>query len=450
MPKASIITPAHERMNPYLLETYRSLQRQTLEEWEWIVLLNHGGMLPPEASADPRVRSVMVEPPADSGIGWLKAEAASHATGEFIFELDGDDLLDSMALEYAARAFDAGADFVYSDFAEFQDGTWKPVWYSTAYGWQNYAVVFEGHALVAMRAPEATAQNLRRIEWAPNHFRAWRRETYERIGGHNRELRVCDDHELVLRTYLDGAKIVHVPRCLYFYRVHAGQTTKRQNAEIQRTDEGVYLRYVLPLAEAWARRAGLRCVDLCGGINPYPRFDILDVYLENEAAPLATPEENLRGILPAVFRGDLNQKWPLPDNSVGVIRAFDAIEHLRDPVHTMNEAWRVLAPGGFLITHTPSTDGRGAFCDPTHVSFWNELSFRYYTQKQSARFVPAFRGRFHVAHLRTFFPDDWHAKNKLSYVRADLIAIKEGYHPMGATHWGEAPPRGESKAAPAP
>ncbi len=37
----------------------------------------------------------------------------------------------------------------------------------------------------------------------------------------------------------------------------------------------------------------------------------------------------------------------------------------------MNEIWRICKPGATLDILVPSTDGRGAFQDPTHVSFWN-------------------------------------------------------------------------------
>jgi len=49
----------------------------------------------------------------------------------------------------------------------------------------------------------------------------------------------------------------------------------------------------------------------------------------------------------------------------------------------MNEAWRVLKPGGILDLAVPCValaDGSvnpGAFADPTHVSFWT-LDDRYY------------------------------------------------------------------------
>ena len=63
------------------------------------------------------------------------------------------------------------------------------------------------------------------------------------------------------------------------------------------------------------------------------------------------------------------------------------IEHLRDSLHTMREMYRVLAPGGYAVLSVPSTDGRGAFQDPTHVSFWNENSFLYYTDREWAKYI---------------------------------------------------------------
>ncbi len=72
--------------------------------------------------------------------------------------------------------------------------------------------------------------------------------------------------------------------------------------------------------------------------------------------------------------------WSWETSSVEVIRAHDIIEHLPDKIHTMNEAHRVLVPGGRLDIKVPTTDGPGAWQDPQHVSFWNRNSFLYYTK----------------------------------------------------------------------
>jgi len=82
---------------------------------------------------------------------------------------------------------------------------------------------------------------------------------------------------------------------------------------------------------------------------------------------------------------DLRDLWPWSDSSVAEILAMDVIEHLPDKIHTMNEMWRVLAPGAVVHIGVPTTDGPGAFQDPTHVSFWNRRSFLYYEDGNSYR-----------------------------------------------------------------
>ena len=85
---------------------------------------------------------------------------------------------------------------------------------------------------------------------------------------------------------------------------------------------------------------------------------------------------------------DLNViPWPWPENTFDRVVAYDLIEHLQSPIDTMNEICRVMRPGGQADILVPSTDGRGAWQDPTHVynpftqktgSYWNENSFLYY------------------------------------------------------------------------
>jgi hypothetical protein len=87
---------------------------------------------------------------------------------------------------------------------------------------------------------------------------------------------------------------------------------------------------------------------------------------------------NVDRVAPADVVTDLEQRWPWEDSTVEHIVAHDIIEHLHDKIHTMNEAHRVLAPAGTIEIAVPTTDGPGAWCDPTHVSYWNRLSFRYY------------------------------------------------------------------------
>lgn len=82
---------------------------------------------------------------------------------------------------------------------------------------------------------------------------------------------------------------------------------------------------------------------------------------------------------------DVAAGLPYEDGTVDEVRAFDFLEHVpRDKViFVMEEIWRVLKPGGRLEHFTPSTDGRGAFQDPTHRSYWNINSWLYYMNDQN-------------------------------------------------------------------
>lgn len=90
---------------------------------------------------------------------------------------------------------------------------------------------------------------------------------------------------------------------------------------------------------------------------------------------------------PAGFVGlgrphDLAAPWPLEDASVAVLRANHVFEHLPEPVHALNAAWRVLQPGGLLLVTVPAADSPGAVAHPEHRSLWNLDSFRFWTDPQ--------------------------------------------------------------------
>lgn len=416
--KISIITPLSESGNAYIGDVYTSLKAQTFTNWEWVVLQNNGGRAPMSLRGDKRVKLHRENDPnqgsmqSRGSIGWFKKRACALSTGEIIVELDHDDLLSPNALKKVAEAVEHGADFVYSDFAEFFDKTWVPnnmIDPLGIYGWKRYPIKYDGHKLIALKAPEVTPHNLRYVDWTPNHVRAWTRKAYDQIGGHDATFPVADDHDLVSRFYLAKMHMVYIPECLYFYRVHEKNNVKTQNGEIRSQTDRVYNKIIWALGERFADDGGFSKVDLCGGVDTQAGYTPLDLALGH----------------------DLDQDWDVPESSVGVLRAHDALEHLKNPIHTMNEAYRVLAPGGFFMVHVPSTNGLGAFCDPTHVSFWNKLSFRYYTDRQSQRYIPAFKGRFQMSRMIEWFPSEWHRENNVPYVEAHMFALKPGFEPMG-------------------
>jgi SAM-dependent methyltransferase len=149
------------------------------------------------------------------------------------------------------------------------------------------------------------------------------------------------------------------------------------------------------------------------GCSDRPRDGYLNV---DRSKPAWATSENF-------LLADLSLPWPWPDSSIDVIRADDIIEHLPDKMLTMNEAHRVLVPGGRFEIFVPTTDGRGAFQDPTHVSYWNRNSFFYWTDGDPhyIRFREAYgmRGSFKViSEKQEIYPGQVH---KLSIV---LAAVK--------------------------
>jgi SAM-dependent methyltransferase len=87
---------------------------------------------------------------------------------------------------------------------------------------------------------------------------------------------------------------------------------------------------------------------------------------------------------------DLNVvPWPFEDNQFSHVSAIHLVEHLRDLVAFMDEAWRVLTPGGSLYLETPfaGTDPDLEFCDPTHVRCYRPHTFiNYFTLEGIQKF----------------------------------------------------------------
>ena len=75
---------------------------------------------------------------------------------------------------------------------------------------------------------------------------------------------------------------------------------------------------------------------------------------------------------------------PFDDDSVDYVFAQDFLEHIPSEyvVSLIEEIYRVLKPDGIFEHLTPSTDGRGAFADPYHRSFWNIASWLYYMEDE--------------------------------------------------------------------
>lgn len=408
--KFSIITPEHNPKNVFnLLELFESIKSQTYTNWEWILYLNNGCIpdhIPDEIRNHHQV-AIHIQEENNQNIGFIKNKAFSLGTGDILVEVDHDDMITPDCLQELCAAFqDTEIGFVYSDNAVLHMKN-EFVPYDPIYGWTKREFEWKGQTLTAMHSWEPTSHALGLIWYAPDHVRAWRKDIYTMIGGHNPELSVCDDHELCIRTYMN-TKMKRIPKVLYVYRVTGDNTWIARNEAIQTKTKELFNQYIRSLSERDAQLKGLMCVDIGGGLNSYPGYTTVDLREGSD------------------YVCDLNNGIPLPDNSVGVLNASHILEHLHDKTKIMAEIHRVLAPGGWAFIEVPSTDGRGAFQDPTHVSYWNENSFLYYTSSYLANFIDNTTIRFQEYRRETWFPNEWLKNLNVCVTTAWLVAIKEG------------------------
>lgn len=401
----SVFTPSH---NPrFLDDCFASLQRQTHAEWEWVVLLNGRAREWSPGTDDPRVKIFRV-PAGLKGVGAAKRAACAQAPGEILVEFDHDDQLASTCLAEIAAAFDENpkAVLVFSDFAQInEDGSPNADRFNQDNGWTYDTVRVDGVERLRCQALEASPHNVGYIWYAPNHVRAFRRSAYDEAGGYDATLTVLDDQDLMMRLFLVG-DFVRIPRCLYMQRMHGRNTqlVPATNAQIQQQTVTMYLQNIEVMGRAWALRNGLATVTVRTADMP----------------GFAPPEEEVELVSPGAVT------LPFADSSVGVIKANELLQRLPDRAAFFNECHRVLVHGGLLLTDTPSTDGRGAFQDPSHVAFYNENSFWYVTQEGLRPSLPSLTARLQVSQLRTYYPTSWHEQVQIPYVQANLLCIKDG------------------------
>lgn len=423
MPSISVITPTNS------LDWYKNAKanmlKQDLQDWEWIVVVN--GALSIAAlgnEEDPRIKAFVFDNPNKDGsynVGALKKFACSKCQAEFIVEYDHDDDLAYNCLSEVLKAFkETDACFVYSDAVRLnKHGGFER--YGSDWGWSYRQDTYHGDTKIidqveVANQPPAIPQNVSRIYYAPDHVRAWTKHAYDAVGGHDESLKVCDDLDLMCKLFLYG-KFHHIEKPLYLYKIHGGNTWLKNMELIRDLVPVVHNKYIYQMALKYWRDQGLLCLDLGGGISKPTGWTSVDLHNADISA-------------------DLEKMWPFENNSVGVIRAHDVLEHLHNPIHAMNEAYRCLTHGGLFLIEVPSTDGRGAFQDPTHVSFWNTNSFWYYTQAQTQAYIKhaGVNCRFQIVHIENHFPSAWHKQHNIVYARVHLAAIKDGPILHGGYH----------------
>ena len=244
-PRISVFSTAFES-NDRIMRPFHSLQAQTCPDWEWVILDDSkttdtwSKQLKQIAQMDCRIRLFRGRC-NDGFIGSVKRDVAMMCRGEFLVEIDHDDELLPTALEDLIHAFesDPKVGLIGSDCLELHEGTLANFDYGGFYGYGFHAYYKEWHdhrwVHVARNGP-LNEYTLRNIIGVYNHVRALRRSCYVELSGHDWNLSVADDYELIVRVWLsDNWKIARLPKLLYKqYRNEGGNNfTFIRNAYIQ-------------------------------------------------------------------------------------------------------------------------------------------------------------------------------------------------------------------------
>ncbi len=207
-PQFSVVTPVYNPPPRFLRAAIRSVQAQTFGAWELILVDDHSSdpevlpILDASARADPRIR--VIKRSENGGISAASNDAVAAATGEFIALLDHDDELRPSALEVMAQAIkqEPEADCLYSDHDCVTEG---------------------GVHFGLFEKPDWSPERLRHLNYA-SHLSVLRADLVRAAGGFDSRYDGAQDHDLILKVAERARQVVHVPKCLYSWRILPGST----------------------------------------------------------------------------------------------------------------------------------------------------------------------------------------------------------------------------------
>lgn len=201
-PLISVVVPVHNTPTPWLNRLIASVQNQVYDRWE-LVLVD-------DASTDSRTvrrleelaetddRIVLERLPTNGGVSRASNRGVELSSGEWIALVDHDDELLPDALwhvvEYLQRQSEC--DIVYSD---------------------EELVPAEGTPYPYFK-PDFAPEQLTAFNYLC-HLLVFRRSMFDRLGGFRPETDGAQDFDWILRAVEAGARIGHIPRILYRWRL---------------------------------------------------------------------------------------------------------------------------------------------------------------------------------------------------------------------------------------
>ena len=223
-PKFSIVVPLYNTPVQFLNEMIASVLNQTYGNWELCLAdgsdAQHsyvGNICKKIAEKENRIKYFKLE--KNGGISENSNAALEMATGDWISLLDHDDLLHPNALFETVRAInEKQADFVYTDEAVFESPdlfkvvstNFKPDYSPDYFLTNNYIC----------------------------HFSSFRKSLLDNNVRFERSTDGAQDYDLFLQLFELTDRIVHIPKCLYYWRASASSSASGNDAKPYTTAAG--------------------------------------------------------------------------------------------------------------------------------------------------------------------------------------------------------------------
>ncbi|MBM6948813.1 glycosyltransferase family 2 protein [Mordavella massiliensis] len=226
--KISIITPLYNTPSNYLVELIQSLQNQTYSNWELCFAdgsdENHkyvNEICEKWRKKDSRI--VYKKLDENLGISHNTNECLKLASGDYLGLLDHDDILHPSALYEIVRVIEREkADFIYTDEVKFKDNIEhivNPLAFNLKPGFSKYDL--RAHNYIC----HFTVFNKCLLQGEKDLYRT--------------EYDGSQDHDMVLRLTEKANKIVHIPKVLYYWRIHENSVSLNIGVKPYAVDAGL-------------------------------------------------------------------------------------------------------------------------------------------------------------------------------------------------------------------
>ena len=209
-PLISVVMPTYNPKPEWLIEAIESVRGQIYPHWELCIA--------DDASTDPAIRPILeryamqderikvVFRLKNGHISAASNSAIELATGEWIALLDHDDLLSENALFWVAETINRAPDarLIYSDEDKIsENGRRSDPYFKCEWN----PDLFYSHNMIS-------------------HLGVYHASVVKEIGGFRQGFEGSQDYDIALRFIerIDPVQIIHIPRVLYHWRVHAEST----------------------------------------------------------------------------------------------------------------------------------------------------------------------------------------------------------------------------------